>query len=250
MGDAEAMARTPHHPQASVRRVVGAAACVLLLSGCGSASEQSPPAGVDELVIPTPSPRPADFVARIDNPWLPLSPGRSWTYDVGTPGAPAGGTREVDVLPGSVGVAGVATTAVRDALTDAGGSVSSHTDYYAQDSRGNVWWFGRSGQWRAGESGARAGLAMAAAPRAGDGYRLGYLPGQVEDHAEVLRVGAGVVTPLGSFDDVVLVASTTGAGAAYDTASYYSKGVGLVRRENGNQTGAGRQELLTAVSGG
>ena len=46
------------------------------------ASERSPPTGVDELVIPTPSPDPADFVAVVDNPWLPLEPGRTWTYDV------------------------------------------------------------------------------------------------------------------------------------------------------------------------
>ena len=32
--------------------------------------------------IPTPSPDPADFVGAVDNPWLPLAPGRTWTYDV------------------------------------------------------------------------------------------------------------------------------------------------------------------------
>ena len=60
-------------------------------------------------------------------------------------------------------------------------------DWYAQDERGNVWWFGREGVWRAGTDGAEAGLAMAAAPRVGDGYRMAYEPGVVEDTAEVLE---------------------------------------------------------------
>ena len=48
----------------------------LLAFGCGTASEPSPPSGVDELTIPTPSVDPGDFVERIDNPWLPARPRR------------------------------------------------------------------------------------------------------------------------------------------------------------------------------
>ncbi len=50
-------------------------AALTVLTGCGSASVSSPPSGVDELVIPTPSPDPDDFVAAVDNPWFPLEPG-------------------------------------------------------------------------------------------------------------------------------------------------------------------------------
>src|SRR5690606_28571766 len=52
------------------------------LTGCGSASVSSPPAGVDGLVIPTPSPDPADFVGAVDNAWFPLEPGTTWSYVV------------------------------------------------------------------------------------------------------------------------------------------------------------------------
>ena len=58
------------------------------LSGCAGGPPQVDPAGVDGLEIPTPSPDPRDFVASVDNPWLPLEPGTVWTYrarsDVGT----------------------------------------------------------------------------------------------------------------------------------------------------------------------
>ena len=55
---------------------------VLGAGGCGAASPDSPPSGIDELVIPTPSPDPADFVRGVDNPWLALEPGATWSYTV------------------------------------------------------------------------------------------------------------------------------------------------------------------------
>ena len=67
-------------------------------------------------------------------------------------------------------VAGVATTPVT--RTEPTGD--QVVDYYAQDRRGNVWWFGREGVWLAGEDGAQAGLAMPATPRLGDGWRAAY----------------------------------------------------------------------------
>src|SRR3954451_22364579 len=78
------------------------------LTGCGTASAPSPPTGVDGLVIPTPSPDPDDFVAEVDNPWLPLPPGRTWTYDV----ADADGTHRMTVtVEDGPTIAGVPTTA-------------------------------------------------------------------------------------------------------------------------------------------
>ncbi len=165
------------------RRSAGALllAGTLLLTGCGTASDTSPPTGVDELVVPTPSPVPADFVAEVDNPWLALEAGITRRYD-----GPDGGSSRVGVEAGPV-VAGVATTAVTTRSTTAGDR-TGHTDWLAQDTRGNVWWFGRAGQWAAGEDDALAGLLMAAAPRVGDGYRPAYEPGVLEPRVQVLAV--------------------------------------------------------------
>jgi hypothetical protein len=57
-------------------------ALLAVLTACGSSSVQLAETGVDTLVVPTPSPDPDDFVRGVDNPWLPLPPGRTWTYQV------------------------------------------------------------------------------------------------------------------------------------------------------------------------
>ena len=179
------------------------------LAGCGTASAPSPPAGVDELVIPTPSPDPADFVATVDNPWFPLPLGARQVYDV----TDTGGSHPlvVTVAPGPV-VAGVGTVA--RVQTEQGRRT---VDLYAQDDRGNVWWFGREGEWTAGTDGAEAGLVVAATPRVGDGYRMAYAAGVVEDRATVETVADDLVT--------VVVRSALQPGASTEVA--YQRGTGL-----------------------
>ena len=92
-------------------------AALVALGGCGSASAPSAPTGVDGLVVPTPDPRPSDFVDVVDNPWFPLLPGSRWEYDV------AGATDRMLVLEVEPGgdIAGVSTTAL--VRTSADGTV-------------------------------------------------------------------------------------------------------------------------------
>ena len=163
------------------RHAVLTVLAALVLAGCGSASDPSPPAGVDGLVIPTPSVDPDDFVTGVDNPWLPLPVGATWEYAV--TGVRQGSTT-VTTLEGP-DVEGVATTAVRAETTPEKGAPTVVTDFYAQDAAGNVWWFGREGEWLAGKDDAEAGLVMAADPRVGDGYRQAEAAG-VDRRAEVI----------------------------------------------------------------
>lgn len=205
------------------------------LAGCGTASAPSPPTGVDQLVIPTPSPDPDDFVAGVDNTWLPLPAGRTWTYEV----VDAGGAHRMRVrVADGPEVDGVATTA--RVTTEAGADT---TDWFAQDDEGNVWWFGREGEWQAGTDGARAGLAMPRSPRVGDGFRTAYQPGVVEDVATVTAVDESVTVPAGSYDGVV-VARVTSALESGARDTYWARGVGLVEED-----GTGRTVRLTGVSG-
>jgi hypothetical protein len=191
-----------------------------VLSGCGTASVPSPPSGVDELTIPTPSPDPADFVTTVDNPWFPLAVGDSWAYAVSD--ADGSHRMTVTVEPGPE-IAGVTTTS--RVSTEPSGVV---TDWFAQDDHGNVWWFGRAGSWQVGEDGAEAGIAMLARPRVGDGYRMAYAAGVVEDTARVVALDGTTVVAAGSYDDLLRLEqrSALAPGATGELA--YARGVGLV----------------------
>jgi hypothetical protein len=203
-----------------------AVVAVLLATGCGTASEPSPPTGVDGLRIPTPSVDSDDFVTGIDNPWLPLQVGATWEYAV-TGGQ--SGTRTVTTHEGP-DIEGVATTAVETVTTAEGGRVTEVSDFYAQDEAGNVWWFGRLGEWQAGDDGARAGLVMAADPRVGDGYREAYAEGVVDRRAEVLDLDDSREVPLGEYDDLVTIATTSPLTGRVEHV-YYAEGVGPVLLE-------------------
>ncbi len=208
---------------------------ILVLAGCGSASDPSPPTGVDGLTIPTPSVDPDDFVAGVDNPWLPLPIGATWEYALttgGTGGTGSTGTATVTTLEGPY-VEDVPTTAVRTTIRpDAGPSpeITEITDFYAQDDAGNVWWFGREGEWVAGDDGAEAGLVVAARPRLGDGDRLAYAVGMVDRRAEVVCVEASREVPAGEYDDLVTVAVTSPLTGVTEEVSY-AEGVGPVLLE-------------------
>lgn len=166
--------------RAGVRALLAGVA-VAALAGCGGSELLSPPTGVDQLVIPTPSPRPADFVERIDNPWLAWRPGSSTTYrQSGSTGAVV---EEVTVTVSATPtpVAGLAATVLTTSWTGGRQTV----DWFAQDRDGNVWWLGRDGSWTAGQDGAQAGLWMPAAPRVGDGFRQGAAEDVSEDVATI-----------------------------------------------------------------
>jgi hypothetical protein len=210
--------------------LVAALATALALGACGSAGEANPekypPSGVDELVVPTPSPDPDDFVADVDNPWLPLAPGTVWTYDVS--GSETTGL-EVRVEDRREVVAGVSCVVVHRTETDDDGKVVREGDtFYAQDTRGNVWLFGEDGSWLAGEGGAEAGLAMPATPRVGDGYLQERAPGTAEDRSSVLSVDEEATVPAGTFADVLLVEDATSVGIPEVVRRSYAEGTGLV----------------------
>jgi len=208
--------------------LLGAGLVAALACGCGTASEPSPPTGVDQLVIPTPSVDPGDFVRRIDNPWLPYAAGAVWEYTVRIDSLDY--LRSVTVLAEPALVAGVEATVVETVTAPQPiGTPSRTRDYFAQDRHGNVWWFGREGEWQAGEDGAEAGLAMPAHPRVGDGWRKAFLAGVVEDQTEVTALDAAFDTPAGSFKDVLQLQTSSPLEPDRGTQDSYARGVGLVR---------------------
>ena len=216
-----------------LRRLVALAAALGLLTGCGAAGEANPekigPRGVDELVIPTPSPDPGDFVSGVDNPWLPLAPGTVWTYEMS---GSAAARLVVSVAAAPVTVDGVPCVVVHSEATDVGGGMVSTQDaYYAQDRRGNVWLLGEESadrSWHAGAGGAEAGLAMPATPRVGDGYLEEDAPGVAADRTTVLALNGEATVPAGTFGDVLVVETRAGEGDPMTTRRWYAEGTGLV----------------------
>lgn len=176
--------------------VGGFVAGAVLIAGCGTGPATTPPAGVDELVVPTPTPEAGDFVADVDNPWWPLRPGTTSTY------RDERGREVLRTVGPAEEVAGVTAYGVVTepvATTWGSGAPAPTTEWFAQDRRGNVWLVGGRTDdgtvWEAGEGGAGAGLVVTAVPRTGDGYVR-------REAAAVPALGASVVRVLAVGDEV------------------------------------------------
>lgn len=211
-----------------VARLAGVALALGTLAGCGSAPEQVGPRGVDGLVVPTPEPDPADFVARVDNPWLPLVPGARWTREPAVEGA--GPAETVEVLEETRLVAGVETTQVLTTSREPGSvEAVEEVSWFAQDRDGNVWAFGQEGVWEAGTDGALAGLAMPADPRLGDGFVVWSKDGRPQQAVRIGETGTSATVEAGRFTDL-LEATVAEPGAGAETQLYLARGVGEVLR--------------------
>ena len=195
---------------------------------------------------------PADFTTKIDNPYWPMPKGARWVYL---------SDQErivVEVTNRRKKIEGVEALVLRDTVTqrDGGGFVEVTDDWYAQDSKGNVWYMGEDtkeykdgevsstkGSWVHGVDGAYAGVIMPAHPRPGMAYRQEYYKGQAEDRARILSVDEQVAVPFGSFDRAVQTEETTPLEPGVVELKYYARGVGNVLRTN--KDGGGREELIS-----
>ena len=86
---------------------------------------------------------PADFVERIDNPFLPFLPGSRWVHrETDTEG---GRQRvKVTVTSRTRAILGIDATVVHDKVTERGDLIENTFDWYAQDECGNVWYLGEN----------------------------------------------------------------------------------------------------------
>jgi hypothetical protein len=202
--------------------------------GCGTDTSRSGSSTPTNTTV-----NPADFVAKIDNPYLPLVPGTRFRYEGTTDKGPE--TVVVEVTHQTQQILGVTTVVVRDTVTRRGQLVEDTVDWFGQDRKGNVWYFGEDtkkyqngkvvstkGSWEAGKNGAQPGIVMKAQPQVGDTYRQEYLKGEAEDMGEVLSVTERATVPFGSFDQVVMVKDFTPLEPDRVEHKYYARGVGFV----------------------
>jgi hypothetical protein len=196
------------------------------------------------------------FRAHVDNPWFPLTPGTAYRYEGVDHGRP---TLDVVTVTHRVKlIDGVPCTAVRDRLLVAGRLAERTVDWYAQDRRGRVWYFGeataelnahgrvvsREGSWRAGRDGARPGIFMPARPRVGQAFHQEDYPGHAEDRFRVVSLRGFARLPLGTFRHALVTREWTPLEPGVVDRKRYVRGIGLVSE----QSVRGRRETARLVS--
>ncbi|HEX5938636.1 MAG TPA: hypothetical protein VFZ75_13260 [Actinomycetota bacterium] len=185
---------------------------------------------------------PTDFVAAVDNPYFPLTPGTVLVYEGRSGGEPE--VVRVRVTGRTKEILGLAATVVRDTVTVAGEVHEDTFDWYAQDVDGNVWYLGEAtkeyeegkvvsteGSWEAGVDGALPGVIMPAQPVEGLAYTQEHYAGEAEDKGRVIRLGEQVNAPAGSYDDVLVTEDWTPLEPKVRENKYYAPGVGVVFEE-------------------
>ncbi|ACP23895.1 hypothetical protein NGR_c00920 [Sinorhizobium fredii NGR234] len=187
--------------------------------------------------------------APINNPYLPLIPGHVLSYmgDETDPDTGEVTTERNDVFTTSASfeVRGVATTVIRDTVYEDDVIIEDTFDWYAQDTAGNVWYFGEivvnyeydddgnfvgvnhDGQWSADDPGNQPGWAMKASPEFGPAYYLEFAPGIAEDESILAETGLSVKTSFGQFEDVIKIIDSSALSTGVEF-KYYAPGVGEI----------------------
>ncbi len=171
------------------------------------------------------------------NPYFNLTPGYTLSYRHGSD------TDTLTVLNETKRIDGVETRAVEDRETKNGRLVELTRDYYAIDSLTNdVYYFGEDvdtykngkvvgheGAWLSGVNGAKFGLMMPGAPRAGQKFYQEQAPGVGMDRAEILSDNEKIVTPAGTYDKCIHVVETSALEKGLHDHKWYAPGVGQVK---------------------
>ena len=226
-----------------------AALAVALAAGCGSTHTKSAPTA-----------KRTGFTANVTNAWFPLRPGSVYRYRGIKDGEPS---REVmTVTRKTKTIDGAACVVVSDLLYIRGKLEERTSDYYTQDAKGNVWYFGEqtaeldangkvkstSGTWTAGVDGAKPGIFMFAHPSPGRSARQEYLQGEAEDHFQVLSMTVSAAVPFKSFRGAMLTKEWTPLEPGVIDHKYYVRGIGTVLEQT-VKGGDERNELVAFTRG-
>jgi hypothetical protein len=202
-----------------------------------------------------PTIHPADFSAKITNPWYPLRPGTTYVYT-----GYDGKQRITDILAVSRKtkvIDGVTNRIINDRVLRGGRVRERTTDYYSQDRCGNVWYFGEDtaeldrhgnvtttdGSFHSGVDGAEPGVFMQAHPQIDRKFRQEWYQGQAEDVYKVLSKGGNRTVPYGSFTNVLRTLETNALEPGVHDNKYYVRGIGTVEEV----TVKGPREILKLV---
>lgn len=230
-------------------------AILITLAATATALAQAPgddlPQGSEHVTLD-----PADFTTDITNPYWPMQPGTRWVYRETEPD----GTRSrivVRVTDRTKLIAnGIRARVVRDTVRSGGKLVEDTRDWYAQDSKGNVWYLGEhtkeyengrfrstKGSFEAGVDGAEPGVVVPARPAVGMAYRQEHYPGHAEDRASILSLDERAEVPAGYYRRALLVREENPLEPRVLEYKLFAPGVGPVLAI-GVSGGADREELV------
>ncbi|WP_413876110.1 hypothetical protein [Albidovulum sp.] len=192
--------------------------------------------------------------AGVTNPYFLLPAGRQIT--LAARGEDEGGPFEESTVLSHAGTGrtllGVDTFAVLDRAYSDGVLMEETHDYYAQDSLGNVWYFGEdvtnyvyddagnligtnnSSAWLAGVNGALPGFIMPADPQIGMSYFQEFAAADgALDEALVLATGQTLTFGGVTYEDVLVTFESTSLDPTLRELKYYAPGFGIIRVDEG-----------------
>jgi hypothetical protein len=155
-------------------------------------------------------------------------------------------------------VMGVKTVVIEDVVTENGKLAEKASDWYVQDKKGNVWYFGEAtadysptgvvtstkGSWEAGVDGAKPGIVMQADPKVGPEYYQEFRPGIAEDKGKVLSLGKTLTIGKKTYTNVIQTLDRNPLDTSIVSNKWYAKGVGLIQTK---RTGSSHKELSQLV---
>jgi hypothetical protein len=192
---------------------------------------------------------PSKFSNKIDNPYFPLKAGTTHILVGKRDGAP---TRHVlRVTPQTKRVLGVDTAVIKDTVTSNHSLIEKTTDWYAQDNKGNVWYFGEQtaeyangvvttteGSWEAGVDNAQPGIIMPAHPKPGPWYRQEYRPGIALDRAKILKENLTLTVNGKTYHKVIKTHDVNPLDPSLVEYKWFAPGIGTLKtiRSGGGHT--------------
>jgi uncharacterized membrane protein YkoI len=216
----------------------------------------APVVAQDEPYVPDIDP--ANFVAEINNPYLPFIPGTTTVFEGET--EEGSEHQETTVLHETRDIQGITATVVRDTVWLDGALKEDTYDWYAQDKDGNVWYLGEDtreyengevvsteGSWEYGVDGALPGIMMPGTPQVGDTFREEYYAGEAEDSGEVTSLSETASVQYGDFSNVVVIRERTPLEPDILEDKYYAAGVGLIM-EQMVEGGSDHSELVNVYT--
>jgi hypothetical protein len=235
------------------RMALGAAAVIAAVLVSAIPASSDPPGA--SCPRPPALPAPDQFVSQITNRYLPLTPGTTWTYKGKLDGKSA---TDVFMVTGQTKpILGVDTRVIHDQVFQGGDLVEDTFDWFAQDSNGNVWYFGEDtkeldhgtvvsteGSWEAGVHGANAGIFMPANPQVGDFFKQEDAKNVAEDCTRIVDLHALVKTPYVTSADALKTEEFSLLEPGVLDNKFYVLDIGLVAE----RTVQGGSDTLNLVS--